>query len=155
MVKLLATVYDAYNRAVTPDQPWYPRDGVTFCNLAVNLVCNAFDYTKFNAGSVSTPVVANAMVSFIQKSTDWLMIDGNVAQAHANGGALVVAGQINPAGHGHICVVIPGEMQTSGHLGKDVPVVMNVGKDVFIGKHVGFAFTDEPLYFVLCSTITK
>jgi hypothetical protein len=154
MIKLLASIYAAYNQA-TIGEPWYPANGATFCNMAVNFVCNAFGYLKFNAGSVNTPIMANAMVSFMGTSSDWMSIDGAVAQAHANVGALVIAGQVNPDGHGHVCVVIPGEMQPSAHYAKDVPVVMNVGKDVFIGKPVSFSFQTEPTYFVLVSTIPK
>lgn len=154
MIKLLSAVYAAFNQA-TSGQPWYPAGGQTFCNLAVNSICNAMGYEKFNAGSVNTPVMANAMVIFMHASNDWLSIDGNVAQAHANVGALVVAGHINPEGHGHVCVVIPGEMRPSAHFGKDAPVVMNVGKDVFIGKDAAYSFRVEPLYFVLVSSIPK
>lgn len=152
MIKLLSAVYEAFNQA-TLGQPWSPSGGETFCNWAVNFICNALGYTKFNAGSVHTPVMANAMVSFMKTSGDWLNIDGSVAQSHVNEGALVIATQLNPEGHGHVCVIIPGEMQFSGHFNKNAPMVMNVGKDVFIGKHAGFAFQEEPSYFVLVSTI--
>lgn len=154
MIKLLSAVYAAFNQAVS-GQPWYPVAGQTFCNCAVNFVCNAFGYLKFNVGSVNTPIMANAMVSFMSWSPDWMSIAGDVAQAHANVGALVIAAQSDPAGHGHVCVVIPGEMQASSHYGKNVPVVMNVGKDVFIGKDAAWAFQTEPSYFVLVATIPQ
>ena len=152
MIKLLSAAYAAFNNSLI-GMPWCPANGETFCNLVVNSICNALGYTKFNAGSQNNPVMANAMVTFLQGSPDWLSIDGNVAQAHANVGALVIACQLNPEGHGHVCVVIPGEMQYSGHFAKNAPLVMNVGRDVFIGKHAGFAFQTEPSYFVLISTL--
>ncbi len=153
MIKLLSAIYAAYNRS-TIGQAWYPdQSGNTFCNFAVNSICNALGYTKFNASSVNTPVAANSMITFLGNSVDWMNIDGNVAQAHANIGALVLAVKSNPAGHGHVCVVIPGEMQYSNNFSKQAPVVMNVGKDVFIGKHSGFAFHEEPSYYVLVNSI--
>ena len=155
MVKLLSAIYAAYNQA-TLGQPWYPKpDGTTFCNDAFNFICNAVGYTKFNAPDVAHPVMADPMISFMKTSNDWMNIDGNVAQQHANEGSLVAATLYNSSGHGHVCTVIPGEMMWAGHLAKNVPVVMNIGKDVFIGKEAGYAFTEEPLYFVLCSTIPK
>lgn len=154
MVKLLSAAYDAYNRSNLPGSAWYPKsDGFTFCNLAVNFICNALGYFKFNITGVENPVTANAMVAWMKNSQDWLIIDGDVAQAHANEGALVIAGEVNPAGHGHVCALIPGEIQMSGHFGKGAPIVMNVGKDVFIGKHAGFAFQEEPSYFVLVASL--
>lgn len=98
-------------------------------------------------------MLANAMIALMKTSTDWMNIDANVAQAHANVGAFVLAGEINPGGHGHICVVIAGDMKYSDHFSKNAPLVMNVGRDVFIGKHAGFSFQSEPSYFVLVSTI--
>jgi len=155
MIKLLSAIYEVFNQA-TIGQPWYPlANGTTFCNLAINFICNAIGYTKFNAPDISHPVMANAIISFMKSSGDWMNIDGNVAQAHANVGALVVAAQFNLEGHGHVCVVIPGEMQFSGHFAKNVPLVMNIGKDVFIGKHAGWAFQEEPQYFALVSSIPK
>lgn len=154
--RLLASVYDAYNKSLT-GQDWAPVFAnnvlTTYCNFVVNSICNAVDYTKFNAG-LSSPVSANAMVkSMADPSGDWMAVSGDVAQYHANNGALVIAGQSNVSGHGHVCVVIPGEMKDSSNYVKKVPVVMNVGKDVFIGKPASFAFHLEPTYYVLKSTV--
>ncbi|HEX9504287.1 MAG TPA: hypothetical protein VF974_08305 [Patescibacteria group bacterium] len=157
-LKLITAVYQAYNKA-GPGQEWHPLLGfdgsiTTFCNLAVNLVCNAIGYTKFNAGGVDQPVTANSMFTLMNRETgDWLSIPGDVAQAHANSGALVLAAQMVAGAHGHVCVIIPSEMMDSAHYQKKVPVVMNVGKDVFIGKPVSYAFRAEPTYFVLKETV--
>jgi hypothetical protein len=83
----------------------------------------------------------------------WLKVSGDVAQNHANEGALVVAAQ-KKEGHGHVCVVIPGLLKESGSWGKMAPIVMNVGKDVFIGLKASFSFQTEPDYFLLTSTET-
>lgn len=154
--KILSGVYESYNQAL-PGQPLAPSmengELKTFCNFSINHVCNEVNYTKFNAG-INLPVSANTMVKTMSDPTgDWMTVAGDVAQYHANQGALVIAGQSNPQGHGHVCVVIPGELKDSGHFVKKVPVVMNVGKDVFIGKPVSFAFQLEPTYFVLKATI--
>lgn len=154
--KILSSIYDAFNNSL-PGKIWYPSSAggklTTFCNFAVNSILTDMGYTKFNAG-VNQPISANAMVkSMSDPSGDWMIISGDVAQHHANSGAIVIAGQLNVLGHGHVCIVIPGELKDSGNYVKKVPVVMNVGKDVFIGKPVSFSFQMEPSYFVLKSTV--
>ena len=148
IAKLLSAVYEAYNNT-----SWKPKNGSTFCNEAVSFICKKMGYAKFDKSETAYPTdadLANAMHDKLSDPQgDWLNIDGSVAQYHANQGALVIASQKNTQGHGHVCMVIPGELVQSENYGKTVPVVMNIGKDVFIGKGVSFAFKKEPSYFVL------
>src|SRR5258708_9767608 len=119
-LKLITAVYQAYNKA-GPGQEWHPLLGfdgsiTTFCNLAVNLVCNAIGYTKFNAGGVDQPVTANSMFTLMNRETgDWLSIPGDVAHAHANRAALLLAAQMIAGPHGNVRVIIPTNIIHSPH----------------------------------------
>src|SRR5258708_19712044 len=98
-LKLITAVYQAYNKA-GPGQEWHPLLGfdgsiTTFCNLAVNLVCNAIGYTKFNAGGVDQPVTANSMFTLINRETGaWLSIPAVLPQPHPTSGPLVLPTQL-------------------------------------------------------------
>ena len=159
IIKLIDTVCEVFMMG-QHDKPFFPRNGTTYCNEAVNQVLLKYEYKKFNKPSFDHPynaVWANSMIwEMMNNKNDWMAIAGDVAQCHANCGSVVIAGLKNLNGdHGHVCVVMPGTMSMSGHLNKMVPKVMNIGKDVFIGKGSSYAFHTEPLYFVLLSTIIK
>lgn len=114
-----------------------PRvDGTTHCNDFLGVCASAaFGYDKLLGLS------ANEQIRFMESSKeDFLELkSGLEAEAEATAGAFVVAGESGPI-HGHVCVVLPGKGQDSGNLGGYAPVVANVGKNNFNGKHAGFAF---------------
>ena len=129
-------------------------DGATDCNRFVNEVCNRFGYTKFNG------LLANQMFDLFLNNGDWLEIQGEIAQYHANSGALVVASYQNPSGHGHVCMVRPGIAETSGKwevITPSVPKVANVGEPetckLDIKASYAFGPYKRPKYFVLKSMI--
>lgn len=127
------------------DNPGFqPLNSVTFCNQAVSYVAERMGYKKFLG------LQANDIFDLVSKEDDWLKINPEVAQAHANSGALVIAAWKNPGGHGHVATVRPGEFAASAKWKTDrVPKVLNIGKDVFIGKGANYAFSETPSYFVL------
>lgn len=155
--RLMDAIYGAYNEALTGT--WKPSrnlDGswTTHCNQAVNFISKKMGYLLFEQPSL---LFANEMVRTMKDPNGgWLQM-GNpeVAQAKANEGALVIAGHAVPGAHGHVCVVIPGLLELSTTWGKLVPKVMNVGKDVFIGKKASWAFKkdEEPDYWGLKSML--
>lgn len=120
-----------------------PRDGKTFCNFAVEFVSRKFGYDGF------TGLRANDIMDKLRSDVEWLQIDEKEAQHKANKGQLVIAGWRNPAGHpGHVAIVVPGRFAKSAKWNSEtVPRVLNIGKDVFIGKGANWAFDDRPLYF--------
>lgn len=64
-------------------------------------------------------------------SKRWARVDGMTATAHALAGGLAFAAMTSTMLgelHGHIAAVAPEPMQWSGSLGKNVPMVFNVGK---------------------------
>lgn len=96
------------------------------CNYSVR------DMFKELVGNVPPEMddVANEMTKYWMKHPEqWQPISLSQAQDYANKGYFVVIGWINPTGgHGHVTVVVPGEMEYSGTFGKKVPVVLEMGK---------------------------
>lgn len=159
VANLTDAICAAFMKAL-PKQPWAPifnDDGsvnTTFCNCFVESVARAMGYTKFWHADRNEPMTADEMFEAMTLSDEWMIeVSGAMAQIHANNGALVIAAILNPQGHGHVCIVRPGNTVTSGHWGKQAPRVANVGKDVFIDKDAAYAFVPEPSYFTLKSTI--
>ncbi len=159
IVVLLDALQNGFNNAL-PDPktnargPWQPKilqGGYvleTYCNLFTSSIAAAFGYDRF------TGLNANQMHALISNPANgWIKIDGAIAQSHANAGSLVIASMNNPDGHGHVCVIAPGKMEFSGSFNKPVPKCVNVGKDVFFGRRISFAFRIEPDYFVLGDTV--
>ena len=131
------------------------KDHSTDCNRFVNEVCEGMGYKTFKG------LLANQIYDSLMKNGEWLEVAGDVAQFHANSEALVIAAWKNPTGgHGHVCVVRPGEAEASGSWGimnKTVPKVANVGEPdkCRIDRKASFSFAKDkiPKYFVLKSTI--
>jgi len=64
-----------------------PRDGETFCNVAVRRAALNFGYSCFQLNAL-----ANDIVSVMCDYGDFDMVDGNNAAKFANAGRLVIAG---------------------------------------------------------------
>jgi hypothetical protein len=154
IVLLINSLMDGFNRGL-PEKGgrpgmWQPTStGETFCNLFVDFVAQSVaSYSGLHNK------LANTIYDFVvNPDNGWVKVDGMVGQCHANSGAVVLAAQKNLGGHGHVCVLCPGTMEQSGTFGKLVPKFVNVGKDVFAGKKVSYAFQTEPDYFVLGSMV--
>lgn len=116
----------------------------THCNFFVQRGAQLWNCTELNAKT------ANEIVGWVKSHPNWAPTDEAGAQQAANEDKLVIAGCANPAGHGHVNIIIPGTMQESGKWGRKLPVCVNVGKDNFYGKHIGFAFvkTEPPSYWI-------
>lgn len=131
------------------------KDGLTDCNRFVNFVCARMGYEKFLPAGQALPMLANAMVDHMAAHPDeWQELNsGQTAQYYANQGLVVVAGWTNPeGGHGHVCIVRPGVMGSSGKWqSTQVPKVANVSRPEFcrIDRGANFAFDQQPRYFVL------
>lgn len=149
---LMNAFYYAFNRGLDADfKPVIHADGsiTTFCNQAIQYVCNSFGYSEFHGMS------ANEMISYMENyAHGWITQDEPNAQQRANQGVIVIAGHKKDP-HGHVCLVVPGILEKSASFGRAVPKVLNIGKDVFIGKRISLAFrADEmPTYFALASQI--
>ncbi|MBI4395867.1 MAG: hypothetical protein HY548_02145 [Elusimicrobia bacterium] len=136
----LYRLIDAFCEAY--DNPHFkPRQGMTFCNQAVQAVSERMGYKKFKS------LLANRMVALMRSSSEWVRIPIDEAQSYANEGHLVVAGQQDQP-HGHVVVVRPGVAEISRKWGGPVPKVINVGADNFIGKGLNWAFKEKPEVFL-------
>lgn len=158
---LMNLSYYAYNRGLPhPDgsrgdfQPVISKDGqieVTYCNQAMQYILSGFGYDRMNGMN------ANEMTGFMgAPENGWIAVGDDVAQAHASNGILVLAGWINTEGHGHICMILPGILEKSGTAGKAVPKCVNIGREVFIGKRLSFAFDysrNAPTLYALAGMI--
>lgn len=131
---LMDAVCESFNNT-----SYKPTDENTFCNLAACAVA-----LKMGCNELSG-LMANDMIKFMSASKNWSEIPMDKAQILANQGSLVFATH-EGSPHGHICTVMPGNEKFSGRWGK-VPTVMNIGKDVFIGKGVNWAFADVPRFY--------
>ena len=148
---LMNLLYYGFNRALPSGDlaPQFNPGGsikTTFCNQFIQYVLNGFGYGKMNG------LLANQMFDFLSSpGNGWISVSDDVAQSHANNGVIVLASHKKEGSHGHICVIVPGIIEKSHTWGKAVPKCVNVGKDVFFGKKVSFAFTKEemPVYFAL------
>ena len=107
---------------VIHDPKFQPCDGTTFCNMAVQKVCNAFDVYDLDG------MMANQMVAALEAGMlkGWAACTAQEATRHALDGGLALAGK-QYVGHGHIAVVWPGSMDFAGSYGKEVPMLANVG----------------------------
>lgn len=133
LIDAICEVYDNPN--------FKPRSGMTFCNMAVQYICEKMGYKKFDG------MVANEMIQTMKTSLEWGPIKIEDAQDYTNQGRLVVAGmQDNP--HGHVVIIRPGVSDYSAKWGCKSPKVINIGTDNFIGKGLSWVFRDKPEVFL-------
>lgn len=136
------------------DNPAYRpviQDGkvvTTFCNMASNEIAQKMGCDDLYNSARQRPRMADEIHDFMASHPDkWQEIlcgslepDARAVafsaiQFQANSGNLIFAVQrsdVIGAAHGHICIIRPGVMKTSGKWGK-IPVCMNIGGENFIG----------------------
>lgn len=149
---LLNLSYYGYNRGLGEGDFVPKPDGTTYCNRFISYVANGYGYQEFDG------MTANEMHLFMKDPKNgWMEIpDDAVIQSHANAGVLCLASWANPEGHGHVCLILPGILEKSSTWGgRSVPKVANIGKDVFYGKKLSFAFTlqSPPTFFAYSKMI--
>ncbi len=136
----------------TQDQVWnsgayMPKetDGeeVTYCNLAVQAVFEAFGFKGFDG------LNADQILIYVKTSTDFLIKPIADGQWLVNEGTILIAGlsshQLGQS-HGHVCTLTPGLEDYSGHWDKRAPVCLSIGRKAicFRSKGVNWAFVPEP-----------
>lgn len=96
------------------------------------------------------------IATFLKSSKQWAMIghayDQTIlkeAQDNANKKKAVVAAYLNEAGIGHVVVITPGQLQTSGSWGLNVPNAVSFflpqPSKSFVDKSLAFAFAKAQL----------
>ena len=113
----------------------------TFCNWGLRLFAESmFGYSGFNDLSANN---IHAKV----KADGWRVVDAPTAAKLADK-TFVIAAQTNPTGSGHVALILPLPLVSSGKWGKSVPQCANVGKTNGI-MGVNHAFATEPEYYAL------
>lgn len=125
LITLFDSICEAYDR---PD--FIPKNGITYCNQAVDMVAGAMGCHDFEMKN------ANEIVEFMVSDSNWQEIKMNQAQDMANEGSLCVAG-IDSATlkqeHGHVVVIRPGKQVYSGKWGL-TPRCLNIGEENFLAR---------------------
>lgn len=124
---------------------YQPKGDTTHCNQFVSEVVSLYTGIHFEG------MLANQIIDLLISSDAWLEVQMEQCQDMANRGTLIIAGFKNDP-HGHVNVICPGKEKDSGRWGK-VPSVANVGKDVFIGKGLSWAFSLKPRFWAWKSSI--
>ena len=124
---------------------YVPHNGISHCNQYLNEVCQFLGWKGFDG------LLANQIVDLMASSESWSEVAMEKCQFLANQGTLVVAG-LKAEPHGHVAVICPGKEKSSGRWGM-CPSVANVGKEVFIGKGLSWAFSIMPKFYALRSTL--
>jgi hypothetical protein len=112
----------------------------TYCNFFINDVSELWGCYDLDG------MTANEIVQHCRKN--WKVVDASEAVRLANDGCLVIAGweapEATPGGsreHGHVCLILSGELTYSSKHKHKVPgSCANVGKDNFYGKPISYAF---------------
>jgi len=139
-------------------QPLKQKDKLTGADIVVATYCNHFIALCANevgCKDLGAPDewMANQMINRLEdrcaRNLGWREADAYQAQDAANRNRLVVAG-CRGEPHGHVSLVIPGEIAWSKKHGKDMPVIANVGQDNFYGRLASFAFgpKNTPRYWI-------
>jgi len=138
MPKDIFTLLDSLHTPLCRPE-YQPGGGLTHCNAYVNDVCVNSGWKGFDG------MLANDMIDLMAKSDQWTEVQMEKCQFLANQGSLVVAG-LKDLPHGHVNIICPGKEKTSSRWGM-VPSCANVGKDVFIGRGINWAFSDLPKFY--------
>jgi len=128
-------------------EKWRPVGDTTYCNKAVNEVCEAFDYYAFRG------LLANEMVTRMMRGPEWGEVPPRSAQKIANDGHVVIAGAHGEE-HGHVAVVFPGRrcVKSGKWPEEPCPIVANVGRtNAIVGAN--YAFKDKPKYWALIDEV--
>lgn len=125
-----------------------PKNGQTFCNLAVNFIAHQMGCSEFD-GLMADGIYNNISANVSGK---WKKVDPSDATILALSNGLSIAAMPSDRlseKHGHVCVVYPLGMQNSASFGHDVPMIANVGKTVGVMKSSAVfpVSKGEPDYF--------
>ncbi len=116
----------------------------TKCNFGVQQICAKMGYKVFDKKR------ANAIHSLLVVDPEWIRATGDVCAAKVKeGGFIAIASHESKTGSGHVAMVYPGDLGSSGKWkSQKVPLVAHVGKKGTNRiKFANYAFGEEPAYF--------
>ncbi len=118
----------------------------TFCNFGVIDILNAGNDNTLNGKT------ANQIFDYLSNSDNASILSYEEAVKYAGEGVTVILASKEENGSGHVAVVAPGEMVSSGSWGKKVPQVFNVGKkNAMQGANYSFSKKNQPTAFIFNS----
>jgi hypothetical protein len=130
-------------KEVVDDKALAPTKDATYCNKGVSAIEEKGGNTDYKG------LTANQIVEKLEDSKYATKVTAAEAASYAQQGATVIAGAKNKEGSGHVAVVSPDDMVTSGSWGGKVPVVFNVGrKNAVQGANWSFDVNNKPNYYV-------
>jgi RHS repeat-associated protein len=129
-----------------------PRTGESHCNQAT---CSIASQTGSPTGplqnSHGVPLIANQQIQNLVQSGQYRQVSPAEAQALANQGVPVFAGQPH-AGHGHIATVRPNNTYFAPYENADPqgsgPMINNIGRDVGIVPQSGAFYQNSPVIYI-------
>lgn len=136
----------SFLKSLVSDPALAPKDGVTYCNFALQRVGKFYNYPYFDgllADQISQKAVSGEFPSIIKTT-------GEDAVGFAMKGGLCFAAKFFDP-HGHVSVVAPVPAAFSPSWNKNIPVLANVGEtNGFIPTSQAFPVSQgEPDYFLL------
>ena len=125
-----------------------------FMGESVKKIYKVNDFYSIKSGRYMN---ATEISSFLKESDKWKVIGPTyeqktltAAQELANSGKAVVAVYMNSAGIGHMVVITPGQLQSSGSWGLNVPNVVS-----FFPSQPDKSFVDKGLSFAFGKNLIK
>lgn len=136
--------------ALVKDPSLQPKNGKTFCNIAVSRIATIFGVEDFPVDCSNDPPLADVMCDILAVSPNFHAVSTQGANFSSLQGNLVIAAHPY-VGHGHVAIVYPSpEMFFSPSWKKEVPFVANVGarNGIFPVSEVFPVAQGEPKYYV-------
>ncbi|MEM6767059.1 MAG: hypothetical protein AAF655_19130 [Bacteroidota bacterium] len=145
----LETVVEEFKTCVAPE------DNLAQCHNYLDKALEAvYGVNAFYSEQKQRFLTGNEIVEFLQTNANWEPLgNGSDAQAlqdaqdQANLGKAVVAAYSDPAGAGHIALILPGKTSSSGKWQAKVPNAASLFMDnharSFVGKPLSYSFKGE------------
>lgn len=131
-----------------------PSDCNRFIAESLNKVYKVNDFYSQKTGRY---MAVNEISNFLKNTQSWTLLGHcyeqttlTTAQDYANAKKAVVAVYINAAGIGHVVVITPGQLQSSGSWGLNVPNVAS-----FLPSQPEKSFVDKGLSFAFAKSMMK
>lgn len=128
--------------------------------IAENSPCNVFlskavkriyGIDDFNIIGTNNQMTANQIAGFVENGDNWTLLGDatnqnclNQAQGYANVGKAVIAVEYVSGAHGHVCLIIAGNLENSGNWKLNCPnsasFFLNKPAKSYVGRKLSYAF---------------
>lgn len=127
-------------------------NGINPCNQFVGSSLNiVYKINDFYSQKLGRYMLTHEISSFVKESGKWTLLGHGyeqkaltAAQGYANANKAVVAIYLNAENIGHVALILPGELRTSGSWGFHVPnsasFFTSDPQNSYVGKSLSYAF---------------